>query len=189
MKSIFAVIAVLGVASVIWADAPNPVTFCNDQTVVDTRWGFGLFGEKVVEGRPSGSPDLASKELYEYSSAMRVWTIQEANRYWFSSWRTETIQNHFLTQADALQKAAETQWVAANPAEREYALKLAVMYRKISDLLGLKKLTKSENLEGEVLKALAEVSLAEMALLKGRLNQPKVNPIEKSFIALVLSKQ
>lgn len=188
MRNIYALVLVVLSASVALGQKPMEADFCTAKMEVDQTWGFGLFGGTQITGWPAAEPDLASRELYRFTTATRQWTISEANRYWFASWRTETIQEHFLEQANALQRATEVTWHYAKPAEKAYALKLAVMYRQIADLLALRKLIGSEGLEKKLLTTLDEVTELEMKVLRSRaIPAPQVRP-EKSFIALAFAK-
>ena len=187
MRNIYAMVLMLVSASVVFGQKPLEADFCTAKMAVDNTWGFGLFGSTQVTGWPSAESELASKELYSFTQATRAWSITEANRFWFASWRTETIQEHFLDQANVLQRAVETHWHAAKPAEKAYALKLAVLYRQISDLLALKKLVGSENLEKRLLATLDEVADLEMKVLQKR-SSPGAVKSEKGFIALAFAK-
>ena len=66
-------------------------------------------------------------------------------------------------------------------------MKLAVLYRQISDLLALKKLVGSENLEKRLLATLDEVADLEMKVLQKR-SSPGAVKSEKGFIALAFAK-
>ena len=189
MRNIYALVLVLVSTVVAFGQKPLLADFCTNSTEVDRTWAWGLFGHTQVTGHPSASPEVASQELYKFTSAMRGWTISEANRYWFASWRIAKIQKHFLDQADYLQHAVEVTWVAAKPAEKAYALRLAVMYRQISDLLALRKLVGAESFEKKLLTTLDEVTDLEMKVLQERSKpSPKVLASERGFFALAFAK-
>jgi len=136
MKKFVAILAVLvstGLASAQDYGPQRHESFRNLQ-IEDKTWCFGLFGQKIWVGNAATDKEEASRELTSYATKIRLWNMETVSSIWWKGWRSGKVAQQYINAA-ALADAAIEEWRYAGKEQHDYAVKVAVSYRRIADLI------------------------------------------------------
>ncbi len=182
-RSLLAVTMFLAFVTASFAQQPIIPDYCSVKTIQDNTWALGVFGTSTITGYPSAEKDVASRELVNYTQAIRSWTTKEAASFWFSGWRTSKLTTHYQDNAKALDEALAA-WNRADSKSRDYASKVAASYRQIAELLALRDTLGNEKVSTKLISLTEDMRDAELrATGSSKLNEKDVKQILGSYFA------